>query len=96
MRLLTKSVASHCGAEDYKIRVTSMHRGYIWKPMVRSMVQGDPDAEPQLYEDMVQKHPIGRLGEAEDIARGVLFLASNDASFITDSELVIDGGFTAV
>ena len=39
--------------------------------MVRSMVQGDPDAEAQLYEDMVQKHPIGRLGEAEDIARGV-------------------------
>lgn len=52
--------------------------------------------EAQLYEDLVQKHPIGRLGEEEDIARGVLFLASNDASFITGSELVIEGGFTAV
>ena len=69
--LLTKSVAAHCGAEDYKIRVNLIHPGYIWTPMVRSMVQGDPDAEAQLYEDMVQKHPIGRLGEAEDIARGV-------------------------
>jgi len=42
------------------------------------------------------KHPIGRLGIAEDIAKGVLFLASEDSSFMTGSELVIDGGYTAV
>ncbi|HKI75118.1 MAG TPA: glucose 1-dehydrogenase [Pseudomonadales bacterium] len=100
VRLLTKSVAVHCGTMGYNIRVNSVHPGYIWTPMVRNIVDVAP-AEANLTEDglramLVEKHPIGRLGEAEDIARGVLFLASDDSSFMTGSELVIDGGYTAV
>jgi NAD(P)-dependent dehydrogenase (short-subunit alcohol dehydrogenase family) len=45
---------------------------------------------------LTEKHPIGRLGTPDDIARGILFLASDDSSFITGSELVIDGGYTAI
>ena len=44
---------------------------------------------------MAASHPLGRMGVAEDIARGILYLASNDSSFMTGSELVIDGGWTA-
>jgi len=52
--------------------------------------------EEQLRAWLTQLHPIGRLGTPEDIARGVLFLASDDSAFMTGSELVIDGGYTAV
>jgi 3(or 17)beta-hydroxysteroid dehydrogenase len=45
---------------------------------------------------LIAKHPIGRLGEADDIAKGVSFLASDECSFMTGSELVIDGGYTGV
>ncbi|MCB1693463.1 MAG: glucose 1-dehydrogenase [Pseudomonadales bacterium] len=100
VRLLTKSVAVYCGNNGYNIRVNSIHPGYIWTPMVRSIVNVMP-AEENMTEDglramLTERHPIGRLGEAIDIARGVLFLASDDSSFMTGSELVIDGGYTAV
>jgi NAD(P)-dependent dehydrogenase (short-subunit alcohol dehydrogenase family) len=100
VRLLTKSVAVHCGTMGYNIRVNSVHPGYIWTPMVRGIVDVMP-AEANMTEEglqalLIEKHPIGRLGVAEDIAKGVLFLASDDASFMTGSELVIDGGYTAV
>ena len=45
---------------------------------------------------LVEKHPIGRLGVPDDIAKGVLFLASDESAFMTGSELVIDGGYTAI
>lgn len=99
VRLLTKSVAVYCGTNGYNIRCNSIHPGYIWTPMVRSIVdvveelEGSEDA---LREMLVEKHPIGRLGVPDDIAKGVLFLASDDSSFMTGSELVIDGGYTAV
>ena len=56
-------------------------------------LEGSEDA---LREMLVEKHPIGRLGVPDDIAKGVPFLASDDSSFMTGSELVIDGGYTAV
>jgi NAD(P)-dependent dehydrogenase (short-subunit alcohol dehydrogenase family) len=98
VRLLTKSVAVYCGNSGYKIRVNSVHPGYIWTPMVRQIVEvwDDVSSEEELRQMLIMQHPIGRLGEAEDIAKGVRFLASDDASFMTGSELVIDGGYTAV
>ncbi len=98
VRLLTKSLAVYCGNMGYPVRVNSVHPGYIWTPMVReiSEVMEDVDSEEELYEMLVALHPIGRLGEAEDIARGVRFLASDESSFMTGSELVIDGGYTAM
>jgi len=99
VRLLTKSVAVHCGKMGYNIRVNSVHPGYIWTPMVRKLVDVIDEGnitEAGLRAMLTEQHPIGRLGVAEDIARGVLFLASDDSSFMTGSELVIDGGYTAV
>ncbi len=98
VRLLTKSVAVHCGNMGYPVRVNSVHPGYIWTPMIKNIVNYVEDnmTEDGLREMLVEQHPIGRLGVAEDIARGILFLASDDSSFMTGSELVIDGGYTAV
>ena len=98
VRLLTKSVAVYCGTNGYGIRCNSIHPGYIWTPMVRSIVHfvDELETEDELRQMLVEKHPIGRLGIPEDIANGVLFLASDESGFMTGSELVIDGGYTAV
>ena len=98
VRLLTKSVAVHCGSSSYNIRCNSIHPGYIWTPMVQQGVGSREgiETEDQLKQMLVESHPIGRLGDSNDIAQGVLFLASDDSSFMTGSELVIDGGYTAV
>jgi NAD(P)-dependent dehydrogenase (short-subunit alcohol dehydrogenase family) len=98
VRLLTKSVAVYCGNNGYDIRCNSIHPGYIWTPLVRNIVEflDDIEDEDALREMLVEKHPIGRLGVPDDIAKGVLFLASNESSFMTGSELVIDGGYTAI
>ena len=98
VRLLSKSVAVYCGNNRYNIRCNWIHPGYIWTPMVKGIVDSvaEVDTEEALKLMLEAKHPIGRLGEADDIAQGVLFLASDESSFMTGSELVIDGGYTAV
>jgi len=97
VRLLTKSVAAYCGTNGVPVRVNSVHPGYVWTPMVSGITRNVPQmTEEMLRNFLLPKHPIGRLGEPIDIARGVLFLASDDSSFMTGSELVIDGGYTAV
>ncbi|MCP8615945.1 glucose 1-dehydrogenase [Salirhabdus salicampi] len=87
VKLLTKSVALHCASQGYNIRVNSIHPGYIDTPMVAGAIE-DPAPIAAL-------HPVGRLGEAKEIAYGALFLASDESTFATGSELVIDGGYTA-
>ena len=94
VRIFTKSAALHCAKAGYKIRVNSIHPGYIWTPMVEGYIAGqaNPD-EAKLA--VAGLHPLGHLGEPDDIAFGVLYLASDEAKFMTGSELVIDGGYTA-
>ncbi len=94
VRLLTKSVALHCGREGYRIRVNSIHPGFTETPMLQSYLvsSGDVEGTRKVLEAL---HPIGYLGRAEDIAEGALYLASDGARFVTGSELVIDGGFSA-
>lgn len=98
VRLLTKSITSYCGRSGYPIRTNSVHPGYIWTPLVRNVVDyvDDVNNEDELRAMLTEMHPIGRLGVPEDIANGVLFLASDESAFMTGSELVIDGGYTAV
>ncbi|OUI87352.1 glucose 1-dehydrogenase [Acetobacter tropicalis] len=91
VRIFTKSSALHCAKAGYKIRVNSVHPGYIWTPMVAGLTQEDEAARKRL----VDLHPIGHLGEPDDIAYGILYLASDESKFVTGSELVIDGGYTA-
>lgn len=94
VRIFTKSAALHCAKAGYKIRVNSVHPGYIWTPMVETYLAAQPD--PAAAKAFVAGlHPVGHLGEPNDIAYGVLYLASDESKFVTGSELVIDGGYTA-
>ncbi len=88
VRLLTKSAAIQYAKEG--IRVNSVHPGFVDTPMTARF-----HAEPEVREARVNRTPLGRLGTPEDIAAGILYLASEESSFVTGSELVIDGGFTA-
>lgn len=98
VRLLTKAAALECAEAGYRIRVNSIHPGYIDTPMVRGVVdrgmQGMPVSGNEMIQFLTMLHPIGRLGVAEEIANSVLFLASDESSFITGAELVVDGGYT--
>jgi 3(or 17)beta-hydroxysteroid dehydrogenase len=99
VRLFAKSVALECAAQGFRVRVNSIHPGYIETPMVdaalarRAERQGSDVATVRA--EIVAAHPLGRLGTAEDIAAGIVYLASEESSFITGAELVIDGGYTA-
>jgi NAD(P)-dependent dehydrogenase (short-subunit alcohol dehydrogenase family) len=73
------------------IRVNSVHPGFIRTPLLERNVGGDPDILARLE----QLHPVGRLGTPEDVANAILFLASDESRFVTGSELVVDGGYTA-
>ena len=88
VRLLTKSTAIQYAGDA--IRCNSVHPG----PIVTPMTQGRRSDEA-VRELMESRIPLGRYGEAIDVAYGVLYLASDEASFVTGSELVIDGGWVA-
>ena len=88
VRLLTKSTALQYAREG--IRVNSVHPGPIVTPMTEAR-----RADPATYRLMVSRIPLGRYGEADEVAYGVLYLASDESSWVTGSELVIDGGWTA-
>ena len=88
VRIFNKSTAIQYASEN--IRANSVHPGFIDTPMTR----GHHD-NPKIHEERVAKTPIGRMGQPEDIAAGILFLASDESSFMTGAELVIDGGMTA-
>lgn len=96
VRLLTKSAALHCAAHGYNIRVNSLHPGYIATPMVSGALASMPaDMAQALQADIVNRIPLGRLALAEEIAPALVFMASDESCYMTGSELVIDGGYTA-
>ncbi len=88
VRILTKSTAVQYATEN--IRCNSVHPGLIYTDMTKETLD-TPDGE----RDWRARVPIGRLGVSEDVAKGVMFLASDESSYMTGSELVIDGGMTA-
>lgn len=88
VRLLTKTTAIQYARD--RIRANSVHPGPIVTPMTEA-----GRADPTRYQFMVSKIPLGRYGKPEEVAYGVLYLASDESSFVTGSELVIDGGWTA-
>lgn len=94
VRLMSKTDAL-LYAPDH-IRVNSVHPGFIWTPMVQGLARGGgPAAQESLRKALVAKHPIGFLGEPVDVGWGIVYLASDESRFVTGSELVIDGGYTA-
>jgi NAD(P)-dependent dehydrogenase (short-subunit alcohol dehydrogenase family) len=90
---LTKNVAAELGA--WSIRVNAIAPGKILTPMNATNLTGDPDAMDEAREAFVTRTPLrGRIGEAEDIAHAALWLASDDAGFVSGHILVVDGGLT--
>ena len=92
--IFTKSAALHCARQGYGIRINSIHPAYIWTPMVENFLKAQGDVE-EGKKQLESLHPVGHLGEPDDIGYGVVYLASDESKFMTGSELVIDGGYTA-
>jgi NAD(P)-dependent dehydrogenase (short-subunit alcohol dehydrogenase family) len=92
VRLMTKTDAMLYAPD--RIRVNSIHPGFIWTPMVQKHLSamGDVEAGRKATDAL---HPLGHMGEPDDIAWGAVYLASDEAKFVTGAELVIDGGYTA-
>ncbi len=88
VRLFAKSTAIQHAKDN--IRCNSVHPGPIDTPMIRDTIN-----DPEKLEQRMRRLPMGRVGTPEDIAYGVLYLASDESSFVTGAELVIDGGTTA-
>ena len=88
MRTLTKAAAVQHGADN--IRVNSVHPGLM--PPMRSSKR---TADPEVRARMLRQVPTGRAGRVEEVANAALFLASDEASYITGAELWVDGGYLA-
>jgi len=93
VRLMTKTDAMLYAGDH--IRVNSIHPGYIWTPMVEAVAAQDPEGIDHFKAAVSQLHPLGVLGEPDDIGWAIVYLVSDEAKFLTGSELVIDGGYTA-
>jgi len=94
VRLLTKHVALHCAQQKYNIRCNSVHPGYIDTPMIAPRLD-QPIGNMSGRQWLEELHPLGRLGQADEVAAMILFLLSDESSFSTGSEFVCDGGLTA-
>ncbi len=88
VRLMSKTDAMLYASQG--IRVNSVHPGFIWTPLVEALA-----TEPGQVAALAALHPLGHMGEPDDIAHGVVYLASDESKFVTGSELIIDGGYTA-
>jgi len=101
VRLFSKAAAIECSkaGRDYHIRVNSVHPGFILTPMLEDIIQADVKKTGKKYEEAKKLREdwtlVGRLGDAEEVAYAVLYLASDESKFVTGAEIVIDGGFTA-
>lgn len=95
VRTLTKAVAVHCAEQRYGIRCNSIHPGYIWTPQTENYLRDLGRLEEERAKAL-SRHPIGFLGEPNDIAYMVLYLASDESKFVTGAEMVVDGGYLAV
>ena len=93
VRLMTKTDALLYASDG--IRVNSVHPGYIWTPLVEELGKRSEEGVEAFRKQLDEAHPIGHVGKPDDIAWGIVYLASDESRFVTGSELVIDGGYTA-
>lgn len=92
--LFTKAVAMEAAYGRWNIRVNSVHPAYVETALVRAHIETQP--EPEKARRFLEKlQPVGRMGRVDEIANGILFLASDESGFMTGAELVLDGGLTA-
>jgi len=93
VRLMSKTDALIYAPD--RIRVNSVHPGFIWTPLVEDFLTGQGSEADTGRKALDALHPLGHVGEPDDIAMGVVYLASDESKFVTGTELVIDGGYTA-
>ncbi len=93
VRLMAKNDALTYAKDN--IRVNSVHPGFIWTPLVEALANDSPEGPDAFKAQLDSRHPIGHTGAPDDIAYGILYLASDESKFVTGAELVIDGGYTA-
>ena len=94
VRLLTKSVALHAARAGYGIRCNSVHPAFIDTPMVDAMLAAAADRDLTRAK-LERAVPLGRIGEPDDVAHLVVYLASDESKFVTGAELTVDGGLSA-
>ena len=85
--MMTKNAAATYAAQG--IRVNSVHPGFIWTPMTDAQ-------DSEISQRLIDQTPMGRAGEASEVAAAIAFLCSDDASFITGTQMVVDGGYTVI
>ena len=93
--ILTKSAALACGKKGYKIRVNSVHPGYVHTNLTEEEAKGSGYSPEAYFKKVGKLHPIGFIGKPIDVAYLVLFLASDESKWVTGAEFVVDGGWTA-
>lgn len=94
-RALTKSVALSCAEAEYKIRVNSVHPGYIHTELAEKEAQDSGLTMDEYLQKVSAMHPIGHIGKPIDVAYMSLYLSSDESKWVTGSEFVIDGGYIA-
>ncbi len=94
--LLTKSVALHCARQNYDIRCNSVHPTFINTPILQNMAARAAGGQDKLFQKLARQVPLGRIGEPDDIAYAILYLACDESKFVTGAELKVDGGISAM
>jgi len=95
VRHLSKSIALHCARQGYDIRCNSVHPTFIDTPMVQGMFASLGGAD-QAREKLGRQIPLGAIGEPDDVAHAIVYLASDESKLMTGAELVLDGGLSAM
>ncbi len=94
--MLSKSVALHCAKMGWDIRSNSVHPTFIDTPILDGMVTSTGKPKEVIMDKLARQIPLGRVGQPDDIANGVLYLASDESRFMTGAELKLDGGISAM
>lgn len=96
VRLLTKSSAAYCATAGYPVRINTVCPGFVETPLLVAAVSKLPPEAAQALQDKVMgRTPMKRMAQPVEVANAVLYLASDESSYVTGSDLVVDGGYTA-
>ncbi len=94
VRLLTKSVALYCAKKGYDVRCNSIHPAFVDTPILNPIKQAF--GEDEAIKKLARQIPMNKIGDTDDVAYAVLYLASDESKFMTGTELVLDGGLSAM